>query len=316
MMILSFHYHECCFPAQHLQSSAHLDTFPYRHIRIDSPMQKEQRSMYLVGPKQRTVLMEYIRITPRITVCCSNLAIAISQITFAPVTGLVADTGMRDSCSKNISSRHQILSHIATIGSPDAPYLFRIHERMFCTEFLCSFNDFIRSKQSEAIHVACRELLTKTCRSARLNNVDHIALCCISMLRISGFQRTSGRRTTSVIVHNHRIFSGSVKVRRKVITSIDGISMFRYKIPVLTFTEDYIFHDFLRIIFQTNRLSILYIVQIQAQGVGSTLSPIDDGRRGRSHTRSGGLCRLAHLIMAEIGILNIKTTYHVFLCTQ
>lgn len=78
-------------------------------------MQEEQRSVYLVGIEQRAVVDKEFRILPRITVGCRYFTVRIAPVAFAPVTGVVADTGMGNSSRKQVGLCLEILRHETTV---------------------------------------------------------------------------------------------------------------------------------------------------------------------------------------------------------
>ena len=64
-------------------------------------MHEEQWCVDLVSIVKRTVIDIKRLILPGIAVGHGNLAIGVTPVTFAPIAGMIADAGMRDSrCEK------------------------------------------------------------------------------------------------------------------------------------------------------------------------------------------------------------------------
>ena len=109
-MILVFYQYHRCWTAEELQCIIELDTLAHWYIVIGSTMHKEQWRMNLISIVERTLINEEMLVGPRILIRHGNFAIAVAPITLAPIAGMIADTGMRDGCSKEVGLSLQILS--------------------------------------------------------------------------------------------------------------------------------------------------------------------------------------------------------------
>ncbi len=244
-MILSRYRHKSRFASQQLQCRKHLDTLSHRHIHIRITMQEQQRRMYLVRIEQRTLFYKKIRIAPRITVRHGNFTIRISPISFPPVTGMVTDAGMRDGRCKNIDPRLQVLCHEAAIGRTYTAYFPVIDKSMLFTKQLGTFYDILCHPFPSCIDVAGGEFLSETGGTARFYHIHHIAQCRVCMMRIAAFEITADRTASTIIIHYHRIFPVGVKMRRQVITAINGVTTRIGKTPSLAFAQLHIFQEVL-----------------------------------------------------------------------
>ena len=154
---------------------------------------------------------------------------------------MVTDTGMRDGRCKNIGLCLQVLCHKAAIGRTYTAYFLVIDKSMFFTKQLCTFYNILCHPFPGCIDVAGREFLSETGSTARFYHIHHIAQCRVCMMRITAFKITADRTAPTIIIHNHRIFPVGVKMRRQVITTINGITTRIGKTPGLAFAQLHIF---------------------------------------------------------------------------
>ena len=137
-------------------------------------MHEEQRGMDLVGIVERAVIHIKCLVFPGIAVRHGDLTIGIAPIALTPVAGVIADTGMRDGCRKEVCLGLQVLCHEATVGGTDTPYLFCIDEWVFFAEAAGTLNDVIRYVITSGVDVTSGELLPETGCATRLNYIHHI----------------------------------------------------------------------------------------------------------------------------------------------
>jgi len=90
-------------------------------------VKEKKRCVNFVCIEQRTLVYVEVFTVPRVAFGHRNLAVRVAPITFSPVTGVVADAGMRNGCCKNIGLRLQILGHEATVRGADAAYALRVY---------------------------------------------------------------------------------------------------------------------------------------------------------------------------------------------
>src|SRR5699024_8697835 len=117
---------------------------------------------------------EQIRVFPGIAVGSGSRIIRISPITFSPITGYVADAGMRYDGGKYVGFSLQVLSHVSSVRSADASDSFFIYKRVFFAELLGSFDNVFGRTLSPRIDVASGKLLSETDSPARLDDIYHI----------------------------------------------------------------------------------------------------------------------------------------------
>lgn len=151
-------------------------------------MQEKDRGVDFVGIEQRALQRVHIPCVPGIAVCACQSTIGVSPVTFAPIAGDVADSGMRDGGGKDIRFCLQVLCHEATVGCPYATDLFSVDKVVFGTEFLCSFDDLVSCTLSPCIYVAGGELLAEAGCSAGLDDINDVAQCRIYVRRIPVFE--------------------------------------------------------------------------------------------------------------------------------
>lgn len=99
------------FAPEKFESGVNLNTFTDGYVGVAVTVEEENRSMNLIGVVERTVPDEEVAMTPRIAVSHADFAVRISPIAFAPIACVVADTGMRDCCGKDVGLCLEILGH-------------------------------------------------------------------------------------------------------------------------------------------------------------------------------------------------------------
>ena len=83
---------------------------------------------------------------------------------------------------------------------------------MSSAKLFCALNDVVGHALAGSVDMSGRELLTESGGSARLNHIYHISLLCIGVVWIAAFKRALHRIASSVIIHDERIFPGSVEI--------------------------------------------------------------------------------------------------------
>ena len=114
-VVLAFHFNESSGHSQQPQSSVHLYGFAFWHICIGGAVGEQQRFGYLLGVvKWRTVKVEVFS-GPRIAVGGRNLAVRVSPVAFAPIAGVVRNSGVRNSAGKGVVLGEHILGHESAV---------------------------------------------------------------------------------------------------------------------------------------------------------------------------------------------------------
>ena len=104
-MVLSIYQYHCCFSAEELEGSEHLDAFANRYIGVCCTVEEKKWRVNLVGIEKRTLVHIEMLVSPRIGICHRHFAVAVAPVTLAPVAGVVADTCMRNGCCEDVSHR-------------------------------------------------------------------------------------------------------------------------------------------------------------------------------------------------------------------
>ncbi len=85
---------------------------------------------------------------------------------------------------------------------------------MLLTESFGALDYILCHTLTGGLHMARRKFLTETGGAARLNNIHHIALRRVRVVRIAAFEITACGAASSVIIHYERILFVRVKIRR------------------------------------------------------------------------------------------------------
>ena len=223
-MILTIYQYHRRRTAKEFQSRIELDTLAHRHIIICRAVNKQQRSMNLVGIIERTLIYKEMLVGPRIFVRHRNFAVAVAPIALTPIAGVVADACMRDGSSKEVGLGLKILSHESAVAGADAAYLLAVYESMLIAESLGAGDNVFSHSLACRIYMAGREFLTESGGSTRIHNQHYIAHCRINMMRITALEHAARRTASAIIIHYHRILLGSIKMRWQIVTAAKGVA--------------------------------------------------------------------------------------------
>ena len=223
-MILTIYQYHRRRTAKKFQSRIELDALAHRHIIICRAVNKQQRSMNLVGIIERTLIYKEMLVGPRIFVRHRNFAVAVAPIALTPIAGVVADACMRDGSCKEVGLGLKILGHESAVACADAAYLLAVYESMLIAESLSAGDDVFSHSLACRIYMAGREFLTESGGSTRIHNQHYIAHRCINMMRITALEHAARRTASAIIVHYHRILLRCIKMRWQIVTAAKGVA--------------------------------------------------------------------------------------------
>ena len=101
-MVFAFYCNESGRAPQQLQCGEHLNALSDRHVGIGCAVKKQQRRMDFVGIEEWTMVYIEIFARPGITPGHTYLAVRVTPIALAPITGVVADACVRDGGSEDV----------------------------------------------------------------------------------------------------------------------------------------------------------------------------------------------------------------------
>ena len=81
---------------------------------------------------------------------------------------------MRNRGCEDVGLCLQVLGHESSVGCNQTAYLFIIDKRKFFAELLGAFDDIVGCAFTPCVDVACRELLSVTDSSARIDDIYYI----------------------------------------------------------------------------------------------------------------------------------------------
>ena len=176
-------------------------------------------------------------------------------------------------CSgEDIRDGLQIHGHESSVGSSQAPHLLVIDVRMFGTEALGSLYDVIGSIFTISIDMTCSKLLSETCTSTGLNDVDHIAHGSPVVEIIIRIQIASYGRTSAIIINQHGIFLARIEVWRQIISAIYSVASAALEIPFAEFTQFDIAQSFGIVVMYERLLILLQVHRIYTICIGGSFA--------------------------------------------
>ena len=152
--------------------------------------------------KKWTLVDIHLLIVPWIASCTCSRTICISPISFAPIAGDVANTCMRDSCSKDVGLSLQVLSHKTTVRSTNTANVIAINKRMCSYKCFSALDDFIGCLYSPCIYVTCRKLLSIPRSTTWLQCINYVVLRCIYVQWVGAFKNSLRWACPSIVIYN------------------------------------------------------------------------------------------------------------------
>ena len=108
---------------------------------------------------------------------------------------------------------------------------------MFFAELLGAFDDIVGCAFTPCVNVACRELLSITDSSARIDDIYYIVSWSKQLCTIGIADATFGGSRSTIIIYDKRIFLIGVEIRRQTHHTLNGSSVWGSEVPRFCFAQ-------------------------------------------------------------------------------
>ena len=275
-MVLAIDLHIFHLLAENFQRGVELLALVGRYVGIYGAVEQEQRGLDFVCAEQGRLLDIERGVVPGEAAILRTLAVGVAPISPTPVAGDVADAGVGNGCGEEVGAGLKILRHEAAVGSTHATDFGSIDKGVFFAELTGAFNDVLRSALAPGIDVAGGKFLTVADATARVDDIDHVALTGKHLHGILIFQTLRGGRAAAVVIDNHGIFLRLIEIGWEEEETVDGVASGGEELPVAA-TSDGNVADTL---FKTERTEGFHTrcrgVQLANHHVACTLSALPE----------------------------------------
>ena len=248
--------------------------------------------------------------TPGIAVGHRHLTVVIAPVALAPVACVVGNAGVRDGSGEDIRLRLQVHGHESAVAGTHAAHLLRIDKRMLGTDTLHALDDILRRTASRRVHMTRAPLLTEARGTAGLKDIGHIAERGPVMTGVDAVEIAAHGRTTTIVIHDHRVFLRSIEVLRQIHPAVDRLALRVHIVPVLAVGHGDVIHDTPAVIqpHLLHRGLTLGGVGREGRGIfGNTVADITDDVRVCRHIHPrhivAGMLQLHNLTIIRIHLI-------------